>query len=99
MKTTIQRLGAVTAVLFSPLLTSGVKAQTPQAAVQTEYSYDALGRLTKTRETCPGRQVETSIIYDRAGNRTQLATAGAPGCARPNFVVVPLNGFTIIPLK
>lgn len=92
------RVLAGAAGLVSLLLTALPAAGEPQDTVTTSYSYDALGRLVTTRETCPGQQVETSIEYDRAGNRKQLATIGAPGCGRAGFVVVPLNGFTIIPL-
>lgn len=72
------------------------------------YSYDALGRLV--RSTNAGQSsTETTIAYDPAGNRTNYKVTGAPnnggdagsgaGVVKSRrFVVVPLNGFTLIPI-
>lgn len=78
-----------------------LSASMPAAAqdtVTTTYKYDALGRLTDAQDNCTGREVKTVYTYDKAGNRTNVTTTGAPGCGRSGFVVVPLNGFTIIPI-
>lgn len=75
----------------------------------TTYTYDALGRLVQSDVTTDGATVTTKIQYDPAGNRTSYTVTGAnrPGndtgdgaaVMRPTgVVVVPLNGFTIIPL-
>lgn len=75
----------------------------------TTYTYDALGRLVQSDVTADGATVTTKIQYDPAGNRTSYTVTGAnragddtgDGAAvtRPTgVVVVPLNGFTIIPL-
>ncbi|GAA4779472.1 hypothetical protein GCM10023219_29180 [Stakelama sediminis] len=61
------------------------------------YEYDALGRLTAVSLNggrCAGAQMEYS--YDKAGNRDTVKSSAS--CA-PKIVVVPLNGFTIIPLS
>jgi hypothetical protein len=75
------------------------------AAQDTTYKYDALGRLINT--TTKG--VITTIDYDQAGNRTSYNVKGAPNAEDSGshasvstiqrFVIVPLNGFTIIPIN
>jgi YD repeat-containing protein len=80
---------------------------TPALAQESvTYEYDALGRLVTSKVTGGSNdQVQTSIAYDAAGNRTSYAVANAstgpgPGTpAKPKLIVVPLNGFTIIPIK
>lgn len=71
-------------------------AQTSQALV-----YDALGRLVEVR-TMPGSGTTQAsrYAYDAAGNRTmRLVTGGGAGQgAASRIIVVPLNGFTIIPI-
>lgn len=75
------------------------------------YQYDSLGRLVGTMTTpgpCPaslpdpGAQPSNStvqkITYDRAGNRTRYEVAGAEAYSQKKVIVLPLNGFTIIPL-
>lgn len=80
-----------------------------QAQDETAYTYDALGRLTGSTTT-GSQNVKTDIKYDRAGNRTDYTvTGGANGNGDPGasagaltakrFVIVPLNGFTIIPIN
>lgn len=41
----------------------------------------------------------TQVTYDKAGNRQTVQVTGVPN-ARPTqrVIVVPLNGFTIIPI-
>ncbi|WP_375399083.1 RHS repeat domain-containing protein [uncultured Sphingomonas sp.] len=66
-----------------------------QASETTTYSYDALGRLTGVQVAGgPSDGRHDTYSYDAAGNRTQTAVTGA----RPPVVVVPLNGYTVIPL-
>ena len=63
----------------------------------TTYQYDALGRLTQTTITggpCDGTQ--TSYALDPASNRSNVTVQGAH-CTP--FVVVPLNGYTLIYLQ
>jgi hypothetical protein len=61
----------------------------------TSYTYDALGRLTKSARTGgPANNVTTEYSHDAADNRTKVVVQGAP----VKVVVVPLNGFTVIPI-
>lgn len=82
------------------------------AAAQSNvtYNYDALGRLVVSTNQTAGTNVRTTVDYDRAGNRKTLTVTGAvdgngdpsSGANEPatrGFVVIPLNGFTLIPLK
>lgn len=80
-----------------------VLAQTaPLLASETvTYSYDALGRLvTTTRSGGPANGVNAQTQYDPAGNRTNVAVTGATTSTPPAsggiYVVLPLNGYTII---
>ncbi|BEV12117.1 RHS repeat protein [Asticcacaulis sp. DW145] len=64
------------------------------SASQTAFVYDALGRVTKVTYD-NGTVVEYQ--YDAAGNRTQKTVTGSPSSG-VRVVVVPLNGFTVIPV-
>jgi YD repeat-containing protein len=62
------------------------------------FEYDALGRLTKVT-TSTGAVVTYS--YDAADNRTTVVATAAtnpPPSSTFKVVVVPLNGFTVIPI-
>ncbi|KQN04844.1 hypothetical protein ASE85_07595 [Sphingobium sp. Leaf26] len=66
------------------------------ASSTTTYSYDALGRLVQSDTTGTvnnGVQVTTS--YDAADNRETYKVTGS----KNKVVVVPLNGFTVIPIS
>lgn len=66
-----------------------------QASSTTTYTYDALGRLVATSTTgTVNNGVTTSTSYDPADNRTTYAVKGSVS----KVVVVPLNGFTVIPI-
>ncbi len=90
------------AIAFALVALSG-----PALAQETvTYQYDALGRLVRSDVAGgPNNQVQTSIAYDPASNRTNYAVANAPTGPgpgtppKPKLIVVPLNGFTIIPIK
>ncbi|MET4898986.1 hypothetical protein RN629_17940 [Sphingomonadaceae bacterium jetA1] len=80
-----------------------------QAQDTTTYTYDALGRLVGSK-TSGSQSTATTIGYDAAGNRTNYTVTGAasgsgdPGTSAgaptvKRFVVIPLNGFTIIPIN
>jgi len=86
MKKCLVLLAAVSAIVASSAL----------AQEQVKIEYDALGRLTKvTHESGPNSGTVSGYTYDPASNRTNVTVTGA----RKRVVVVPLNGFTIIPLN
>lgn len=72
------------------------------AAETVIYSYDALGRLTATTHSGgTNNGMSQQLQYDRAGNRTSYTVAGSQNLSPPPeniVIVVPLNGFTIIPI-
>lgn len=92
--------------LCSCLIALGV-ASLPAAFAQetVTYTYDSLGRLVKsTVSGGPNNNTETAISYDPASNRTQYKVTNASGGGPPSptrrkVVVVPLNGFTVIPIN
>ena len=74
-----------------------MSAPSAQAQQTTTYTYDELGRLI-TIARSDGVTIQYS--YDPAGNRTSQVVSGsiaAPPVTR--VIVVPLNGFTIIPIQ
>ncbi|MFJ5930017.1 hypothetical protein ACQKOH_18355 [Sphingomonas sp. NPDC092331] len=71
-------------------------AMAQTAPEQTKYEYDTLGRLVKvTIESSTRGDTRANYSYDPAGNRTNVKVETR---SRRAFVV-PLNGFTVIPLK
>jgi len=95
------------AILFVALCcpTAGMAQST------TTYTYDALGRLTNTA-TSGGTNngLSSQFQYDNAGNRTTVTVSGAAassngsgdGASTPQqhrVIVLPLNGYTVIPLS
>lgn len=67
-------------------------SQTASAAETISYTYDALGRLVKVTHTGGvNNGVNANYTYDKADNRTNV-TVTAP----PLYIVVPLNGYTLI---
>lgn len=71
------------------------------AAETTTYRYDALGRLVAVNVSGGANSgLANNIGYDAAGNRTQYVVEGAKAASRsPKIIVLPLNGYTIIPLQ
>lgn len=81
------------AILFAVIAAAASPAI---AQEQVKIEYDALGRLTKvTYESGPNSGTNSAYSYDPASNRTNVTVTGA----RKQVIVVPLNGFTIIPLN
>jgi YD repeat-containing protein len=92
-----QFLSAFTAVCIAAFLL----CTDAQAAETINYSYDALGRVkTATHVGGDNAGMAISYTYDAAGNRTQYQVTGSKNKGRPDgiVIVVPLNGFTIIPI-
>lgn len=86
------------AILF--LIGIGAATEGALAAETSTYAYDALGRLiTTTRASGPSNGVSTAIGYDPADNRSSYVVTGSsrPPITGP-VIVLPLNGFTVIPL-
>ncbi|MEP2990304.1 MAG: RHS repeat domain-containing protein [Parasphingorhabdus sp.] len=73
------------------------------ATETTTYEYDALGRLVKsTKSGGPSSGTEKSTSYDAAGNRTNQTVTGAPdnvGGGGTSVIVLPINGFLVIPIQ
>ncbi|KRA61693.1 hypothetical protein ASD79_06145 [Caulobacter sp. Root655] len=86
----IARIVIVAAGLGLGLGMAGVAA----AQSTTQYTYDALGRVTKADY---GNGKTVSYAYDSAGNRTSTSTTGFPA-APVRVVVLPLLGGLVIPL-
>lgn len=81
-------------------LLSIVLAGPSHAAETVTYSYDALGRLVSSSVSGgPSSGVNTAISYDPADNRTNYQVTGStqlpPGTT---FIVLPLNGYMVIPV-
>jgi YD repeat-containing protein len=92
----------------------GFLAAGPAQAQETKtYTYDALGRVTGVQTSGgPSSGTNAGYQYDPAGNRTNVTVSGSPnGNAGGNdpgggastgtttYIVVPLNGFTLIPIQ
>lgn len=71
------------------------------ASESVTYTYDALGRLTQSA-TSGGVDsgLTASYTLDAADNRIAYTITGSPGSGVPDVtvIVLPLNGFTIIPV-
>lgn len=83
------------------LTSLGLVAGPALATETTTYTYDALGRLTGAASTgSVNNGLNTSIQYDPAGNRTNYTVTGSANNSPPAaaVIVVPLAGYTIIPI-
>ena len=73
------------------------------ASETSTYKYDALGRLVEATTTGgPSSGTNTAVVYDKAGNRSDYNVTGSPNTipvTGARVIVVPLNGFTVIPIK
>ncbi len=61
-------------------LAFGLSLAAPASATETiTYTYDARGRLIKVEHSgTVNHGVQTAYAYDKADNRTNVATTGAP---------------------
>lgn len=61
----------------------------------TNYKYDARGRLVEVKhQGGPANGTTTTYAHDAADNRANVTVTD-----RLKVVVVPLNGFTVIPIN
>ncbi len=74
-------------------LTVAILVSSPALAAETTtYSYDALGRLVKVSHNgAANTGASTTYQLDAADNRSNVT-------ASRRVIVVPLNGYTIIPI-
>ena len=73
----------------------------PAAASETvTYTYDAQGRLIETAHSGsgPNANLDIQYRYDLPGNRTTQTVSGSKNNGQ-QVVVLPLNGFTIVPIN
>lgn len=87
---------------------SVANASAAYAQETTTYTYDAKGRVTNTaRSGGPSNGTNTAYQYDPADNRTNVTVSGSPNgtgngsgsgatAGTTLYVVVPLNGYTLI---
>lgn len=75
----------------------GVLLAHPAGASETvTYSYDAKGRVTTVAHSgTVNDAVQSSFVFDKTDNRTNVTIVSAIS----RVVVVPLNGFTVIPIS
>lgn len=101
------RVWYLATAMAAMLMPIAAHAQTQEI---TTYTYDALGRVTQVDQQ-GGRNDNThaSYQYDAAGNRSRVTVTCPPGTGALNacagfqaaagrFVVVPLNGYSLIPI-
>ena len=90
------RRGYLAGAILAALVSTGAPA-----AETVTYTYDALGRLTGVVHAGGDNDAMTQgLNYDAAGNRTQYQVTGSKnkGLQGTGVIVLPLNGFTIIPM-
>ena len=102
MKLHIRALSALSLAMLCGGISSALAQET------TTYTYDAKGRVTGTqRSGGPSAGATTTYTYDSADNRTNVTVTNSPngsgngsgnGASAPmlRYVVVPLNGYTLI---
>lgn len=85
---------------LSVVLFSLAAVNSADASETITYNYDALGRLVQsTTSGTVNNGLTTATVYDSANNRSSQTVSGATKSGNGvRVVVVPLNGFTIIPL-
>jgi len=65
------------------------------ASETTSYKYDTRGRLIEVKQQGGATNMTTTTyVYDAADNRTKVTVTSGH-----KVVVVPLNGFTVIPIN
>ena len=95
----------------SSLMTLIALPSIAQAAETVTFTYDAKGRVVNTVRTGgPLNGATTTVKYDKADNRTNVTVVNSPAGSGNGqgggatvgttiYVVVPLNGYTLIPIR
>lgn len=91
------------------LMAFSISGFSVKAAETSTYKYDALGRLIETKTTDgPNNNTNTNVEYDKASNRTNYRVTGSTDTSPPQnppppsalkVIVLPINGYTIIPIN
>lgn len=63
---------------------------------EIKYAYDALGRL---HQVCYDAERHITDSYDQNGNRTSVNVIGGNLPEANSYIVVPLNGFTVLKIS
>ena len=85
------RAGQVVATLLA--------ATSLSAAETATYTYDALGRVKKDEHVGGDNDgMKQTFTLDPAGNRENYTVTGSKNRGAMRVMVLPFNGFTIIPL-
>lgn len=86
---------AMRRILFGATLLFALSPQPASAAETVTYTYDALGRVTKvTRQRGGNNAATANYTYDHADNRSNVSVSVTPA-----YVVVPLNGYTLVKIR
>lgn len=92
-----------TAYALSIVSAASIFTPSAGASETSTYKYDALGRLVQTTTTGgPSSGTKIAVVYDKAGNRSNYNVTGSPNTipvTRSRVIVVPLNGYTVIPIN
>lgn len=79
-----------------------VVAKSANCAESAAYQYDALGRMIRAEHSGSiNNGLLLGFALDALGNRLSYTVTGSTGGGVPDapVVVVPLNGYTIIPIE
>jgi YD repeat-containing protein len=88
-------------LVLSTLGATMLLAASASATETTTYTYDALGRLIQSKSTgTVNNGLQTDTVFDPAGNRANQTVTGSVNNSPPvrGVIVLPLNGYTVIPL-
>lgn len=87
--------------IFATLMPVAALFSAPAWATETvTYTYDALGRVTNVSHSgSVNNGLNAAYVYDPADNRKTVTVTGSSFNSPPSrVIVVPLNGFTVIPI-
>jgi len=87
-------------VVVMVLLMASMAVTRADASETITYSYDALGRLTQASSSgTVNNGLSIATAYDNANNRSSHTVSGSTKSGNGTKVVVlPINGFTVMPL-